>query len=686
MHPSRRHQVILATLADLVITTTDTLIDLLVVGLAESESRAKQSLVKKTTEIAAASVDKVRLFTQIAAIILDPQVPDDQVRRHVHELVTPTALSEAAGAAEEILEPMEGGHLGVWETRYSSVRQFAPKVLASIQFEATGRDDPLLCAVEHLQYLNESRRRLLAELRTSLQTGAIWVSPSRKYANPVTYLLPAQRWAQLRGETIAMAGVDGDAACQIADLDAQLDQQTRALDLVLGADSETGIRLADDGHLVVPPLEAETIEDAASDGHSEITSRLPEIDLAEVLADVEQLVGLTDVFTHAAGQTNRIPQLKVHLFAAILAHGCNLGINRMARISGLSAEQLRWISTWYLRHETLTAANDAIINFHHTQPIAALWGDGTLSSSDGQRFAVGVQTPVARYQRRYFVNKGATIYSWTSDQHTQYGSKVIPATAREATYVLDGILDNHNDLRIEEHTTDTAGYTDLVFGLFELLGLRFSPRVRDIADHRLWRIGPLDHHQYAGPLVRSQIRTDRIIDHWDDMLRVAGSLRYGWTPASLLVAKLQSGAPRNLITKAIQEYGRIAKTLSLLHYLHDNAHRRRIHRQLNKGESIHALRKDIFYANRGEIRKRHEHEQDTQTLCLNLLTNAVIAWNTIYIGHIHQHLANQGTPLADEAIEHTSPTIRAHLNVYGRYDLHRIRTPEIGEFRPLRST
>jgi TnpA family transposase len=164
-------------------------------------------------------------------------------------------------------------------------------------------------------------------------------------------------------------------------------------------------------------------------------------------------------------------------------------------------------------------------------------------------------------------------------------------------------------------------------------------------------------------LVRSQIRTDRIINYWDDMLRVAGSLRHGWTPASLLVTKLQSGAPRNPITKAIQEYGQIAKTLSLLRYLHDNAHRRQVHRQLNKGEAIHALRKDIFYANRGEIRKRHEHEQDTQTLCLNLLTNAVIAWNTVYIGRIQQHLATQGTPLPDDAIKHTSPTIRAHLNV-----------------------
>lgn len=79
------------------------------------------------------------------------------------------------------------------------------------------------------------------------------------------------------------------------------------------------------------------------------------------------------------------------------------------------------------RHDTLTEANDAIVNFHHAQPVSAVWGDGTLSSSDGQHFAVGVQTPVAGYQRMYFVDKGATIYCWTSDQHIQYGSKLIPA-------------------------------------------------------------------------------------------------------------------------------------------------------------------------------------------------------------------------------------------------------------------
>jgi TnpA family transposase len=53
---------------------------------------------------------------------------------------------------------------------------------------------------------------------------------------------------------------------------------------------------------------------------------------------------------------------------------------------------------------------------------------------------------------------------------------VISATIRDATYVLDEILNNETDLTILEHTTDTTGYTDLVFALFDLLGMQFSPR------------------------------------------------------------------------------------------------------------------------------------------------------------------------------------------------------------------
>ncbi len=64
-------------------------------------------------------------------------------------------------------------------------------------------------------------------------------------------------------------------------------------------------------------------------------------------------------------------------------------------------------------------------------------------------------------------------------QLPQYGSKPATSTIHDTTYLLDGILNNETVLPILEHTTDTAGFTDVIFALFDLLSLRFSPRLRD---------------------------------------------------------------------------------------------------------------------------------------------------------------------------------------------------------------
>ena len=43
-------------------------------------------------------------------------------------------------------------------------------------------------------------------------------------------------------------------------------------------------------------------------------------------------------------------------------------------------------------------------------------------------------------------------------------------------YILDGLLEHQTQLRSVEIMTDTAGVSDVVFGLFWLLGYQFSPR------------------------------------------------------------------------------------------------------------------------------------------------------------------------------------------------------------------
>jgi TnpA family transposase len=113
--------------------------------------------------------------------------------------------------------------------------------------------------------------------------------------------------------------------------------------------------------------------------------------------------------------------------------------------------------------------------------------------------------------RYYGYGRGLTHYTWTSDQHALYGGKPIPSTERDATYVLDEILDNETELPIDQHTTDTAGYSELIFSLFDLVGLQFSPRIRDMADQRLYRLDRSVRYEHIEPLFAGILNQDVIL-------------------------------------------------------------------------------------------------------------------------------------------------------------------------------
>jgi hypothetical protein len=56
-----------------------------------------------------------------------------------------------------------------------------------------------------------------------------------------------------------------------------------------------------------------------------------------------------------------------------------------------------------------------------------------------------------------------------------------------------------------------------------------------------------------------------------------------------------------------------------------------------------------------------------RALCLNLVTNAVITWNTVYMAQALDALRSNGFLVADEDLVHLAPTLRAHINPYGKY-------------------
>ena len=403
--------------------------------------------------------------------------------------------------------------------------------------------------------------------------------------------------------------------------------------------------------LMVSPLEAEQKPERTVELERLIDERLPFVELSELLIEVDGWTHFSDDFEHAGGTEPRSRELRRHLYAAVLAQACNLGPTRMARISDLTYQKLARCTNWYLRDETLKAATTRLVNFQYHQPLSRSWGGGTLSSSDGQRFPVSGKVRMATALPRYFgYGKGVTFYTWTADQFSQYGTKVIPATVRDATYVLDEILDNETELPLLEHTTDTSGYTEIVFALFDLLGLQFSPRIRDLGDQRLFRLDRQKRHLHLGPLLKGRINRDRILRRWDELLRVAGSLKRGWVTASLLIGKLRSYPRKNRLTRTLQEYSRLIKTIFILRYLESEQLRRRINTQLNKGEALHGLREFLLFANKGALRRKQEEELMNQASCLNLVTNAVVTWNTVYMATVIDQLRAEGRTVKEEDI------------------------------------
>jgi TnpA family transposase len=54
------------------------------------------------------------------------------------------------------------------------------------------------------------------------------------------------------------------------------------------------------------------------------------------------------------------------------------------------------------------------------------------------------------------------------------------------------------------------------------------------------------------PYVSGRINRQRILDWWDEMLRLTGSLKLGYVTASLMVQKFQSYAQQNALAQGLQ--------------------------------------------------------------------------------------------------------------------------------------
>ena len=199
------------------------------------------------------------------------------------------------------------------------------------------------------------------------------------------------------------------------------------------------------------------------------------------------------------------------------------------------------------------------------------------------------------------------------------------------------------------------------------------------------RPSPLDRLR-DGPYLRSGAELSRAVGRLDEVreLTLAGSLKLGTVQAAGLIRTLQTKDRPTKLARALEELGRLIKTLYLLRFINDEAYRRRILVQLNRGEGRHQLARVVFHGKRGELRQRYREGQEDQLGSLGLVVNVIVLWNTIYMDVALGQLRAEGFDMRAEDVARLSPLGFDHINMLGRYAFILPDQIARGELRPLR--
>jgi TnpA family transposase len=720
MPENRRLATLVAFAVTLEANALDDALDLLDILITEIFSEANKAGEKARLRTIK-DLDAAALRLGAACrVILDPDIPDTELRTTIFTTTNYEDLEAAIGRVETLARPPDDIYYQELEKSWRRVRRFFPVLLKTIRFGATPTGRPIMEALERLA--NQKWRAKLTQapleivtkgwrnyvvgdngdldkkayvfccldrLRSALRRRDLFVSPSIRYADARIGLLSGAAWDAARPTVCRSLGHTLPAEETIAALSRELDATYRAVAARLPSNPAARLETVDGkDDLILSGLDKLEEPPSLIRLREEVNARLPRVELPEILLEIAARTDFTSKFTHVSERYSRAHELATSICAVLMAEACNIGFEPMIRndLPALSRSRLSWVNQNFIRAETLTEANACLVAEQNGIPLVHIWGGGEVASADGLRFVVPVRTIHAGPNPKYFgYEHGVTYYNLISNQFTGLNAIVVPGTVRDSLYLLAVVLEQQTELHPTEIMSDTGAYSDVVFGLFRLLGYRFSPRIADIGGARYWRIDPSADYGPLNNIARHRIKTGLIKENWEDMLRLAGSLKLGLVQATSIMRTLQVGDRPTKLALAVAEFGRIDKTIHCLTYIDDELKRRRTLTQLNRGEDRHRLARAVFHGKRGELRQRYREGQEDQLGALGLVVNIIVLWNTLYIDAALEQLRREGYPIKDEDVARLSPLVFEHINLLGRYTFSMPESVQRGELRPLRT-
>jgi TnpA family transposase len=702
----------------------DTMVDLLLDLIHRMQIRAERRIDKIVLKEVKRVQGKGRMLYNIADAAVEN--PSGQIRDVIYPVADKQSLQEVIDEYEATGEYDVRVRTTMRSSYGQHYRQMVPAILNVLTFRSNNKvHQPVVDALHLLQKYASSKRHeypvgeevpldgvvpegwrhfivrqtkrsgerinrinyelcVLRTLRDKVRCKEIWIEKADRYRNPDDDI-PAN-FNQQREQYFT-------ALNQPTDVEAFIKREKEALSQALqmfndGLPKNDAVEVGErhgKSWITLSPLKA--VAEAPNLGRlkAEVKRHWEWTSLLDMLKETDLRVNFSRLFKSATAHEN-LPRdvLQKRLLLCLYGLGTNTGLSRIAAgDETVSYRDLQYIRRRYLSRDGLRAAIAEVANgiFQIRQP--EWWGEETTAcASDGKKFGAWDQNLLTEWHVRYR-GPGILVYWHVEKNAVCIYSQVKRCSSSEVAAMIEGVLRHCTDMQVTKNYVDTHGQSEVAFAFTHLLGFELMPRLKGIGRKKLYlpdKEMAEQLPQLEKILVRRPINWELIRKQYDEMVKYATALRLGTADAEAILRRFTKNGVQHPTYRALQELGRVRRTVFLCHYLHDESVRREIQAGLNVIENWNSANTFIFYGRSSELTTNKREDQELAVLSLHLLQICLVYINTLMMQQILKEASWQQW-MGEADRRGLTPLFYRHVTPYGifRLDLEERLALDIGD-------
>jgi TnpA family transposase len=719
VEPNKRYLYLVTFIDHYYKTWQDTLVDILLRNVQQQLNNADKLLDNRLKE---KTPDKNKLTHSVLLGFDNTKSTVDRVRKILHDSTltndqkieklcqavpledSDTVLKHAISDAKKLKEQLnnektQGDQLDILSTLSRKLQNRVADIIKHLRFEVCNENNSLYSALIYYQseknitatapnkFLESHEYKavhrngefnvslykaiLFCKVASAIKAGQISLVYSYRYLSIDEYLIDENHWAKNKHTIISNLNLPENIDQLLVTLRSLLDKQYIEVNQrIINKDNKHVTVKKDGTYSIYTP----SIDKPDYESISTIIGKEKYISVLQMMAEINDVSNFTENFKHHKIKGAKAKPNNEIFFAGIFALGSNIGLHKLANTAiGVNYNTLFNAVNWYFSLENLHMTNLTLIDV-----MTKLWLPAKFkreqnllhTSSDSQKQCVSVESLNANYSYKYHGNsKGVNVYRFIDERGMLFYTGVFSSSERDAAYVIDGLL-HSTIIKSDMHSTDTHGYTEMIFAVSHLIGVTFAPRIKDVSSINL-----VSFDKIKAKLISKNypvkpayyVREDRITKNWDDILRLAATIMLKKHRASVILKRLSAYTNQHPLQEALKEFGRIIKSIFVLKYIDDSIFRQIIEKQLNKGELANKFATAISFVGE-EITSAYREDQEISAICKTIIQNTIILWNYIELTKIIMRSDNDTRQMLLENITNASILTWQHVNLYGVYD------------------